>query len=293
MKISKVKTMKPLDRLVYWITERESIRLKKEAGESRPWTDDEILDTYRFCNVRRMDDRVSQWLLKNWYEPYRDHPNAVLACVLARHFNQPSTLELIGYPTEWNPDEILHKIEKSRAECKPYKGPIFNSAYYLSSELSIRAGELGVTRVHTVLGMMCQQFVDRPFTPTNTVRESITKLTSYRGVGTFIAGQIVADLRWATSINFKDRLRWAAIGPGSRRGMNRLLGKDVKASMNQELFDELFSELVDELKEKLPTSITRRLEAIDLQGVLCEFDKYERITKSEGKLRKYKHVVKI
>jgi len=46
MKIQDVAKLSPQERLVYWIREREAIRLKKEAGQPRPWTDDEILDTY-------------------------------------------------------------------------------------------------------------------------------------------------------------------------------------------------------------------------------------------------------
>ena len=73
----------PKNRFLYWIKERESIRKKKEAGNPKPWTDDPILQNYRFCNVRRMDDTVSQWLLKNWYEPYFDHPNMLSAAGLS------------------------------------------------------------------------------------------------------------------------------------------------------------------------------------------------------------------
>ena len=36
--------------LIYWIRERESIRLLKEGGKSKPYTSDEILRDYRFCN---------------------------------------------------------------------------------------------------------------------------------------------------------------------------------------------------------------------------------------------------
>ena len=64
-----VRRLKPLDRLLYWVTERESIRIQRLQGKAPPWTDDPILRQYRFCNVRRMDDAVSQWLLTNWYTP--------------------------------------------------------------------------------------------------------------------------------------------------------------------------------------------------------------------------------
>ena len=47
------------DRLVYYINERESIRKLREAGYPKPWTQDKILQTYRFCNVNREDDTVT------------------------------------------------------------------------------------------------------------------------------------------------------------------------------------------------------------------------------------------
>lgn len=270
MNIEEVKKLDPFERLVYWITERESIRLKKEAGEPRPWTDDDILNTYRFCNVRRMDDRVSQWLLKNWYEPYRDHKNIVLACVLARHFNQPSTLEAIGFPEVWNRQTVgrmFERVEKLRLE-----RAVFNGAYM------IRAGSDWSNKVEMVFYETVQQFVpqlsDLVF---HSVESAVTCFSCYRNLGTFMAGQIVADLRWATSWRFKDRLRWAAIGPGSRRGMNRLLGRDIKSFMGQEEFNHWFgTEVLENVKSLIPRSISKRLEAIDYQNCLCEFDKYER-----------------
>jgi len=51
--------------LVEFAVKREALRKAKEAGGPPPWTIDEILQKYRFCNVRRADDRVSKWLIEN------------------------------------------------------------------------------------------------------------------------------------------------------------------------------------------------------------------------------------
>src|SRR3990167_10684356 len=104
MLIEDVKKLSPMERFCYFIQERESIRLKKESGEPRPWTDDEIFLMYKFTNVRRMDDRVSQWLLKNWFLPYFDHKNMLTAVTLAREVNRIEVLEELGFPKTWNPD---------------------------------------------------------------------------------------------------------------------------------------------------------------------------------------------
>ena len=49
----------------YFACERQNIFWKKINGESAPWTEDKILQEYKFCNSYRVNDRVSQYLLKN------------------------------------------------------------------------------------------------------------------------------------------------------------------------------------------------------------------------------------
>jgi 5-hmdU DNA kinase, helical domain len=64
-----------IDGLVCWIEKREAIRVKKEAGAARPWSDDPILNEWSFCNVRREDDRTTKWVAANWREPHADDPD--------------------------------------------------------------------------------------------------------------------------------------------------------------------------------------------------------------------------
>lgn len=49
----------------YFAYERQNIFWKKLKGEKEPWTQDQILQTYKFCNSYRVNDRVSQYLLKH------------------------------------------------------------------------------------------------------------------------------------------------------------------------------------------------------------------------------------
>jgi hypothetical protein len=48
---------------LYFINERESIRLKRLNNEKRPWTNDIILGNCRFTNVDRVHDRGTQLLI--------------------------------------------------------------------------------------------------------------------------------------------------------------------------------------------------------------------------------------
>ncbi len=222
MLIEDVAKLSPVDRFLYWIRERESIRLKKEAGETEPWTDDAILQSYRFCNVRRMDDTVSKWLLANWYEPYFNHPNMVIACTLARFFNLPETLEHIGFPEVWNANKVRYKLRSMKK-----KRTIFNSAYMVR-------GNDGVDKVACVINYSIQPLVKHPpKIDTSSMKKTWEALHACHGFGSFMAGQVTADLRWAVKGEWKDRRRWACVGPGSSRGMNRVQGRETKPLMKQ------------------------------------------------------------
>ena len=60
-----IKRQEIYDLYWYFACERQNIFIKKLNGEPSPWTTDEILQNYKFCNSYRVNDRVSQYLLKN------------------------------------------------------------------------------------------------------------------------------------------------------------------------------------------------------------------------------------
>jgi hypothetical protein len=85
-----------------WIMERERVRMRHDMGEPKPWSEDRIMRTTRFTNVRREDDRVTKWVAENWRDEFWNNPNLVPALVIARMVNRPETLERIGFPENWN-----------------------------------------------------------------------------------------------------------------------------------------------------------------------------------------------
>jgi len=284
MKISKVIKLPAQQRLLYWIKERESIRQARKKKLPRPWTDDEILNEFRFCNVRRMDDKVSKWILKHWYKPNYNHKNALIACIIARHFNKPSTLEALGFPTTWQP----RKYKRVLASIAASDVPIFNGAYIITGKNSNSPNKYS-----TVIDETTQQFIDDPpELNTDSMEDCVNALLPYTHIGTFMAGQIISDLRWAMKGKWKDAKTWAPIGPGSRRGMNRLLGRKVDAGLNQEQFITELETMMGDCSILLDSKISKRLEAIDYQNCLCEFDKYTRVLLGEGRAKqKYKEAV--
>lgn len=274
MLIELVKNLSPFNRLAYWIQERERIRTLKESGLSKPWTDDVILQSYRFCNVRRMDDKVSQWLLRNWYGPNKDHPNMLIAACLARFFNLPNTLDLIGFPTKYRPSVIKSKLRKLQAS----GATLYNNAYMVR-------GNDGVDKIATVVDFTIEPIrkLAKSIIDIDSMELTWLNLKEYHGFGSFMAGQIVADLRHAMNGDWSDRYVWAAPGPGSMRGLNRLLGNELNKTWRNLEFNYELGKLCRELKYVLSGNIPPRLEAIDYQNCLCELDKYCRVLFNEGK----------
>ena len=88
-------------RLVNFIVARHSIYDRRAKGDHKPWTDDEILQRYRFCNVYRELDTVTQWIADNWRRPHAGDQDLWFAMAVARWVNWPETLEDIGYPVPW------------------------------------------------------------------------------------------------------------------------------------------------------------------------------------------------
>src|SRR5438128_138100 len=109
--------------LLYFIAEREEIRRRREAGEPPPWTDDPVMREWRFCNVRREDDRVTRWIAANWRGPNADNPDLWFPMCVARFVNWPDTLAEIGFPVPWDAERFLEVMaaRKARGE-KCYGG---------------------------------------------------------------------------------------------------------------------------------------------------------------------------
>lgn len=257
-----------------WILERERIRLKKAAGERKPWTLDPILDKYRFCNVRREDDRVTQWIHFHWRVPFYDHKNITLAMALARFVNWPPALEEIGFPNMWQPERFI-KIMKGRAargdQC-------WNGAYMISTAGSDSG------KAEYVAGVLSRVHVG-PAKPLggDTLEMAHSRLTKINGLGNFLAAQIVADLKHVQMNPLNkaaDFWYWAAPGPGSERGLRWWLGREKPIAAY-----EFLPRLTDLIKTVGPMVRDQigPLAAQDWQNVCCEVSKYVKARLGQGR----------
>jgi hypothetical protein len=217
-----------------WIRERGRIRIRKERGDAPPWTDAQILQKYRFCCVRREDDRGTIWIRRNIREPYADHPMLWLMLCIARQINWLDTLEeLIRRPGAWPIYDAFDPAEMTKVmnDRKARGEKIYTGAYMIPAP-ALRGSDKQSHIAERVIGDLWRRRHEIS-TSSDTwhsrslqdVHQAIAKSS---GWGPFLAYQAVVDIRFTKLLELApDRETWAAAGPGTIRGLNRLHGRPV------------------------------------------------------------------
>ncbi len=280
--------------------ERYNIYLRRVANEPPPWTKDPIFQRYKFCNVFREQDKVTVWLRENWREPYADHPNLPFAMALARLINWPPTLEEIGFPKRWSPDKALGVLHRRKDEGKK----VYTGAYLLGS--CPKGSERAIYLVNSVLTPLHRELThaywvsavnnDWPLkgSQASNLNDVWEWFRGQRGIGDFLAYEIVSDLRHTKYLrDAPDIMTWANAGPGALRGLTRLWGYQPKT---RQISGYAFPK--KNALEAMQTLLTRSQEARwelhtpswemrDVEHWLCEHDKRERIRLGQGVLERF------
>lgn len=279
--------------LFKFIKERHSVFLKKEAGKPKPWTKDEILQQYKFCNVHREDDWVSRWIAENWREPAQNDPNIWFAMVIARLVNWPDSLRVImsavispagkryGATIKWDVNQFLNAMQARRdAGEKMYTG-----AYMIHADR-----HFDYTFQYQAVEIFTPMWEARKTFPAKarTLREVFEWLKQFECMGDFMAAQVIADIKYCPAFDetrMSDWWTFAAPGPGSRRGLGRVIWNDKDYKWKEPEWQYALSVLQRDIDIMVTVAGMPRLHAQDLQNCLCEFDKYLRVKNGEGRPR--------
>jgi len=296
--------------LVAFIKARHDVFLRREAGKKKPWTKDPILQNYRFCNVYRELDSVTIWIRQNITEKYADQRNYDLwfQFVLARLLNLPASLAVAGYIAFAYDQRVdgltgAQRLIKNLHALKASGSNVFNGAYIVSTNgQAMDKVEYIANKVLTPLWKSRDEM--RPH-PREQLRDFYGRLVSANGMGTFMAAQVCADLKfawpseeawiaggppykrgftWGTNKRVwpEDFWSFAASGPGSRRGLNRVLQLQPEDPWKESQWLGALEILHQGVAPAIKKLGMPRLSAQDLQNCLCEFDKYERVRLGEG-----------
>src|SRR5215831_14462254 len=78
----------------YWqfAAKRQDLFMRRVVGAPAPWTDDPVLASYRFTNVYRAADRVSQYLIRHiLYKGLQTEDEIFFRAILFKMFNRIET----------------------------------------------------------------------------------------------------------------------------------------------------------------------------------------------------------
>lgn len=268
-----------LDPLFSFVIERHAVYERRATGRPAPWTDDPILRQWSFCNVYRELDRVTRWVADNWRNTHADDPDLWFAMVVARKaLNWPDSMAELGYPVPWDAGRFLRMVQRRRqAGLK-----VYGDAYLIGTDgQSMPKHEYLARRVLDPLWRDRAALHPRRG---DTLAAFATRLLPYKGIDTFIAGQVAADLKYVEPLrSASDWHTWATPGKGSKRGLNRLLGRPVGANWQERDWTAQLRSLHQRIEPCIEMVDMPPLHAQDLQNCLCEFDKYERVRLREGK----------
>jgi len=262
--------------LFYWIKERHAIYEARRNKLPKPWTQDTIFQNYRFCNVYRELDKVTLWINKHWRTPHKDDQDLWFAMVVARLVNWPDTMEEMRFVAGLNEEQFVGTIHRrQQAGKKAYSG-----AYIVSTNgNSMDKADYLFQKVLTPLWSKREYL--RPVQG-ELLESFYTRLTTSIGLGTFMAAQVVADMKYAPVLRkAKDWDTFAAPGPGSKRGLNRVFDKPIDSPWGSRWHQHLMM-LKKEIDVMIKAAGMPSLHAQDLQNCLCEFDKMERVRLGQG-----------
>lgn len=281
-----------------FVEERHMIYRKRRAGEPWPWTEDEILQKYKFTNVYRELDRGTIWLRENIREPYTDHPELFFNIAIYRIYNRIGTAEVIGFIEDYPTSNTEQKVRDYQEQ----GGTVFTGAYMLTGKLP------GKDKIEQYFGNVFKILWERrrELEPKegDTLQQAFNRIadSGVPGIGDFLAYEIVTDLRWTRYLeNASDIMTWANPGPGAKRGIRRIYGlpariyriddKDLREELRSMyphgdegciwVMQRLLALANNSEMEVLPLSFPK-MEMRDIEHSLCEYDKYMRVRLGEG-----------
>lgn len=263
-----------LDLLVHWIVEREAVRHRRAAGAPQPWSDDELLATYRFCNVNVQDDRGSRAIYDFVTRPHADHPGLIVALAVCRFTNAPEVIEAVRdclVPFDAGQFVAIMMDREARGLSKEKR------AYMIPGGVKGEQKAVSLTRaLFTSLANAVEQIRPKAGDTCEAVFERLRRFP-YLNEG-FITAQIIRDLKQVEPLrSASDWRTFVRSGPGSQRGLNRILGEaNIDRVRPEAEWRALFREIVELAAPRVAEHGVEIADAQSWQNTFCEADKWIR-----------------
>lgn len=287
-----------------FIYERQMIWYKRFVlKQPAPWTNDEILQKYKFINMYRELDRCTKYAVQN-IGPLETRKAQLFNTIFFRFFNADQLYENLGIKpfTEYDKNVALD-VAKRFEDMKKRGLTMFNTAYVISP------GPTEQPKHITILTNLIKVWTDLDNTieridTCKTPEESFAILCEVPLAGPFLACEFWTDLTYYDF--FKQKWTdddFVNIGPGAEWGLEIMFGKlspsDYKKklqhlhTMQREILPTIHklvgNDLTwEEISFKEAQSNKPYLSITDIEGALCEFRKYWNISHGQGRRRYFK-----
>lgn len=264
----------------YFASERQRAFSRRVSGQPSPWTDDPILREYKFCNVFRAADRVSQYMIREvcYHDETCTAADRLFQIVAFRTFSKIETWrtlrELLGrYPVL--ADLADGSFGEGLEEAKARNGGLYTGAFILCAADAYGQPSKHRNHVELFRHMFLHDDLGEALQQASSLRQVYDELHRYPLIGDFMAYQIAIDLNYADVINFSEN-EFTQAGPGALRGIRKCF-EDLGGFTPTEIIlwmVEHQDEEFDRLGRPFEGLFGRPLHAIDCQGMFCETDKY-------------------
>ncbi len=257
--------------------------MAKEAGNPWPWSNDPILNEYKFTNVKREDDRTTRWMRTNWTGPHGNRPagEIIFNCAVFRYFGTTEFAGALGWQDDWQPEACI-ELARERAS---HGEKVFTGAYIIPT-----LGHRGPKAEAVARLILTPLWADRDrlagiassTQSWKAVAMAMRGLPGFGGTG-FMVKEVLQDVIQTPVLACAvDRNAWCPAGPGARRGLNRIYQRPLKQTVRDEELLKEMVELFEQSHAALPEFMPQ-LELHDIQFQLCEYDKYERVRLGQGR----------
>lgn len=273
--------------------------------QEAPWTADEVLRQYRFCNVYRELDcgtlAISKYLVQKGIPPEMKLFNIIAY----RFFNRRDTIEVL-FGGLLNPQKFDFKYYEQRFDEAKAQGSIFSNAYLITAH-AVNQNYRPHDK-HVQILLMLDALKGRLTEMISCLREKepqqgLNVIEKYvRLAGKFLSGQILLDATYAGDIVDYCGNDFLVVGPGAHWGLNILSGRKLSMKEADEKCRYLYS-IQEKEFARLLENTGKDWQAVrwnnpnycggkylclhDIQNSLCEFRKYWRLKSGENAKKRY------
>lgn len=271
----------------YWdfAKKRQDVFMARMKNELFPWTDDEVIQKYKFTNAYRASDRVSQYLIKNIIynsETYTPEDQC-FRILFFKLFNKIETWEYmndslgeITYST-YN-YEIYSELLNKRIENQK----IYSAAYIMPSGKSCFGSDKKHQNNLKLLEYMISTGFSSKVAKAESLKELYQILLSYPTLGAFLAFQFAIDINYSELCDFSE-MSYVVAGPGAKNGIAKCF-YDYRKYSYEDIIKYVAERQVIEFEKRglnFKSLFGRNLQLIDCQNLFCETDKYSRVVHPE------------